>query len=72
MLASPPRRLKSSVVDQLTGRRSLGAAFVTLGPRDPGIFAGAAVLFGLVAIAAAAVPAYRTTRIDPVAVHGSN
>ena len=40
--------------------------FVGVSPHDPGIFAAAAGLFALVALLAASVPAFRTTRIDAV------
>jgi putative ABC transport system permease protein len=48
--------------------RTLAGAFPGLGPRDPSVFWSAALLFGIVAMAAATVPAYRTTRINPVVV----
>ncbi len=37
-------------------------------PHDPGIFLGAAGVFALVALAAASVPAFRATRVNPVVV----
>jgi putative ABC transport system permease protein len=51
---------------------SLGATrglrrFVTgVGAIEPGILAGTSALFMLIALAAALVPAYRATRIDPL------
>jgi putative ABC transport system permease protein len=46
--------------------RALAGLFVGASPHDPGIFAGAAAVFTLVALAAAAIPAFRTTRVNPV------
>jgi putative ABC transport system permease protein len=46
--------------------RALAGLFVGVSPHDPGIFAGAAAVFTLVALAAAAIPAFRTTRVNPV------
>jgi putative ABC transport system permease protein len=46
--------------------RALASLFVGVNPHDPGIFAAAAVLFVLVALLAASVPAFRTTRINAV------
>jgi putative ABC transport system permease protein len=37
-----------------------------VGTHDPTIFAGSAIVFVIVGLAAAIVPAFRTTRIDPV------
>ncbi len=48
--------------------RTLAGAFAGLDPRDPSVLWSAALLFAVVALAAATVPAYRTTRIDPVVV----
>ncbi len=48
--------------------RTLAQAFAGLAPRDPILFASAALSFGVVALAAASVPAYRMTRINPVVV----
>jgi len=47
--------------------RSLATLFVGVSPHDPAILAGAAVAFVTVGLAAAAVPAFRTTQISPVA-----
>jgi predicted permease len=47
--------------------RATAGLFEGVSPHDPRVFAGAAVAFMAVALAAAAVPAFRTTRIDPVA-----
>ena len=46
--------------------RVLAGLFLGVSPHDPWIFAGAAAVFGLAALAAASVPALRTTRINPV------
>ena len=46
--------------------RTLAALFLGVSPHDPVVFAGAAAVFAVVALAAASVPAFRTTRIDPV------
>jgi predicted permease len=46
--------------------RALAGLFFGVSPHDPGVFVGAAVVFGLVALAAAFLPAFRTTRINPV------
>ena len=46
--------------------RMLASLFVGVSPHDPIIFVGAAAGFALVALVAAAVPAFRTTRVSPV------
>jgi ABC-type antimicrobial peptide transport system permease subunit len=46
--------------------RELAGLFLGVSPHDPGIFVGAAVTFAVVALAAASVPAFRTTRVNPV------
>ena len=51
--------------------RALAAAFTGVAPRDLSIYWGPALLFGVVALIAASVPAYRTTRVNPVVVLGS-
>jgi ABC-type antimicrobial peptide transport system permease subunit len=45
--------------------RTLAGLFLGVSPHDPGIFAGAAAVFAVVALAAASVPAFRTTRVHP-------
>jgi ABC-type antimicrobial peptide transport system permease subunit len=45
--------------------RGLAKLFVGVNPHDPTIFAGAAFMFTLVALAAAAIPAFRSTRVSP-------
>ncbi len=47
--------------------RTLAGLFLGVSPHDPSIFAGAAGVFAVVALAAASVPAFRTTRVNPVA-----
>jgi hypothetical protein len=43
----------------------LAGLFVGINPHDPIIFAGAALLFALVTVSAAVIPAFRTTRVSP-------
>jgi putative ABC transport system permease protein len=45
--------------------RGLAKLFVGVDPHDPTIFAGAALMFTLVALAAAAIPAFRSTQVSP-------
>jgi ABC-type antimicrobial peptide transport system permease subunit len=49
----------------------LEGLFLGVSPHDPGIFVGAAAVFTGVALAAASVPAFRATRVDPARVLGS-
>jgi putative ABC transport system permease protein len=51
--------------------RALAGLFVGVSPHDPRIFLGAVVAFGAAALVAASVPAFRTTRVNPVAVLNS-
>ena len=44
----------------------LGALFLGASPHDPAVFVGAAAVFVVVALTAASVPAFRTTRVSPV------
>ena len=44
----------------------LASLFLGVSPHDPSIFVGAAVVFAVVAVAAASVPALRATRVNPV------
>jgi putative ABC transport system permease protein len=46
--------------------RALSGLFVGVNPHEPGIFVGAAAAFAVVALVAASVPAFRTTRVNPV------
>lgn len=46
--------------------RALGALFLGVSPHDPAVFASVAAIFAIVALAAAVVPALRTTRVAPV------
>lgn len=52
--------------------RVLAGLFLGVSPHDPGIFVGAAVVFAAVALAAASVPAFRTTRVNPALALGSS
>jgi putative ABC transport system permease protein len=45
--------------------RALAGLLLGVNPHDPAIFAGATAIFAVVALAAASVPAFRTTRVDP-------
>jgi len=45
--------------------RALAGLLLGVNPHDPAIFAGATAIFGVVSLAAASVPAFRTTRVDP-------
>jgi putative ABC transport system permease protein len=45
---------------------TLAGLIAGVNPHDPGTFMAAAAAFSVVALAAASVPAYRTTRISPV------
>jgi ABC-type antimicrobial peptide transport system permease subunit len=45
--------------------RAFAGLFLGVDPHDPAIFAGAPAIFAVVALAAACVPALRTTRVDP-------
>ena len=44
----------------------LAGLFPGVSPHHPGTFVGAAAVFAVVALIAASVPAFRTTRINPV------
>ena len=52
--------------------RALASLFLGVSPHDPVIFVAAAGLFTVVALVAAAVPAFRTTRVNPVAALGAS
>jgi putative ABC transport system permease protein len=45
--------------------RALSTVLVGIGTADPVTYAGIAVVFGLVALLACALPAWRATRVDP-------
>jgi len=47
--------------------RVMGSLLFEIQPRDPLSFAGAAALIGIVAAAASGIPAWRATRVEPVA-----
>ena len=51
--------------------RVLAGLFLGVSPHDPGIFVGAAALFAVAALAAASIPAFRTTRVNPARALGS-
>jgi putative ABC transport system permease protein len=44
---------------------AIAGLFVGIGPHDLATFVGAAAVFAIMALAAASVPAFRTTRVDP-------
>jgi putative ABC transport system permease protein len=46
--------------------RGLGGLFLGVSPHDPLVFIGAPIIFALVALVAAIIPALRTTRVNPV------
>lgn len=46
--------------------RGLAGLFLGVSPHDPLVFVGAAMIFALVALVAASIPALRTTRVNPV------
>ncbi len=46
--------------------RGLAGLFLGVSPHDPLVFAGAAAIFAVVALVAASIPAFRTTRVNPV------
>ena len=48
--------------------RVLARVFVGVCPHDPNVFVGAALGFTIVALLSASVPAFRTTRVNPVTV----
>ena len=52
--------------------RALASLFLGVSPHDPAIFVGAAAAFAVAALGAASVPAFRTTRIDPMAALASS
>ncbi len=46
--------------------RALAGLFLGVSPHDPTIFIGGAAIFAAVAVAASTLPAFRTTRVNPV------
>ncbi len=46
--------------------RAMGSLLFEIHPRDPLAFGAAAILMGLVAIAASGIPAWRATRVEPI------
>ncbi|MFI5231403.1 MAG: ADOP family duplicated permease [Gemmatimonadales bacterium] len=51
--------------------RVFAGLFAGVSPHDPGVFAGAALLFVIVALIAAAVPAFRSANVNPVSALSS-
>jgi putative ABC transport system permease protein len=49
----------------LAGSRLLASRLYQVSPRDPAVFAGAALLIGIVALIASWVPGLRAARVDP-------
>jgi putative ABC transport system permease protein len=47
--------------------RVMGSLLFEIHPRDPLAFAGAAALMAIVAVAASGIPAWRATRVEPIA-----
>jgi putative ABC transport system permease protein len=56
----------AGVIVSLAATSALGKLLFGLGPRDVTTIAGAAALLSIVAVAAAAVPARRAARVDPM------
>jgi putative ABC transport system permease protein len=54
------------LVAALLGLTSVGALLYGLSPRDPATFAGATAILFVVSALAAAVPAWRASRVDPL------
>jgi predicted permease len=52
--------------------RVLADLFLGVSPHDPMIFVGAAAAFAVIALVAASVPAFRTTRVNPVTALASS
>lgn len=48
--------------------RAFAGLFAGVDPHDPGVFVGASVVFAIVALVAAAMPAFRSASINPVSV----
>jgi ABC-type antimicrobial peptide transport system permease subunit len=48
--------------------RVLSSLLFEISPRDPTTFATAAAVLSAVALVACAIPAWRVTRVDPIAV----
>ena len=46
--------------------RILRGMLFGIGPSDPVVFVGAAILLGSVALAASLIPAWRASRVDPL------
>jgi len=46
--------------------RALSGLFLGMSPHDPYIFVGGPTVFAIVTLVAASIPAFRTTRVNPV------
>jgi len=49
-------------------RRVVASQLFGVSATDPEIFAGAALILGIVALAATSIPAFRSTRVEPADV----
>ncbi len=56
------------VVGALALRRVLASQLFGVSASDPAVFAGAALILGVVAVAATSIPAFRSTRVEPAKV----
>jgi ABC-type antimicrobial peptide transport system permease subunit len=54
------------LIGAFAGARYLQSMLFGIEPRDPATFAGVAIMFAVVAAAAAYLPARRATRVDPM------
>jgi ABC-type antimicrobial peptide transport system permease subunit len=59
--------LAAGLTAALVLTRLMGALLFEVRPNDPATLAGVAVLIAAVAAAASLVPAFRATRVDPIA-----
>lgn len=56
------------VVGALALRRVLASQLFGVSASDPAVFAGAALILGVVAVGATSIPAFRSTRVEPAKV----